>query len=405
MLTLDLLRYRIKDDCVEPFFINPIPRSKYFQAAQALLQIYRAHVGKTRGELESALDEFTGADVHYKVYRGLAKIVDDNSVIEPVSCDSDSLRMAFFERLKPLRPIVRTADLVFPTSTKQAVEKVATDMGLSAEELDRMLYADLPENHVVREVDRTLTPLSLIERYNVALAQAMLYRAVRAEIRLRDNFRMVFSWMKLARLMHTIDPLPNEGYRIVLDGPVSLFQNSERYGVNMARFLPALLLSKSWELEATVETGRVGKKTFRLNPSHNLRPAKKPQPDFDSSAEEAFYRKFARNKKSKWTITREGGVLSHDGVVFIPDFAFRHEDGRTAFLEIVGFWTPEYLKNKLSKLKRFEKENVIVAVPEVLNCARDSFSGPVISFKARLLLKDVLPALDAIPASEPAPSR
>ena len=283
--------------------------------------------------------------------------------------------------------------------------RVAADLGVSAEDLDRMLYADLPANHVVKEVDRTLTPFSLIERYNVALAQAMLYRAVRAEIRLRDNFRMVFSWMKLARLMHTIESLPDGGYRIVLDGPVSLFQNSERYGVNMARFLPALLLSKDWELEAQVETGKVGKKTFRLNPSYSLRPAKKPQPEFDSSAEEAFYRKFARNKKCKWQITREGGVLSHDGVVFIPDFTFKHADGRTASLEIVGFWTPEYLKNKLSKLKRFEGENIIVAVPEVLNCARDNFKGPVIPFKARLLLKDVLPVLDAIPALEPAPSK
>jgi len=405
MVTLDLLRYRIKDDCVEPFFITPVPRSKYFRAAESLLQIYRAHVGKTRGELESALDEFTGADVHYKVYRGLAKIVEDNSILEPVVCDSESLRMRFLEALVPLRPVVRTPDVIFPTSTEQALEKVAAGMGLSAEDFDKMLYADLPENHIVKHVDRTLTPMSLIERYNVALAQAMLYRAVRAEIRLRDNFRMVFQWMKLARLMHTIESLPDGGYRIVLDGPVSLFQNSERYGVNMARFLPALLMSKNWELEALVETGKVGKKTFRLNPGHDLRPAKKPQPEFDSSAEEAFHRKFARNKKSKWTITREGEVLSKDGVIFIPDFAFRHEDGRTAFLEIVGFWTPEYLRNKLSKLKRFEKENVIVAVPDALNCAKDDFKGPVISFKARLLLKDVLPVLDAIQASEPGLSK
>jgi len=332
-------------------------------------------------------------------------MVEDNSAIEPAATDSESLRMEFFKVLAPLRPIARTADLVFPLSTADAVEKVAADMGMSPETLSRMLYADLPDNHVVKEVDRTLTALSLIERYNVGLAQAMLYRAVRAEIRLWDNFRMVLQWMKLARLMHTIESLPEGGYRIVLDGPVSLFQNSERYGVNMARFLPALLLSKNWELEATVETGRVGKKVFRLNPSHDLRPAKKPQPDFDSSAEEAFYRKFARNKKSKWQISREGGVLSQDGVVFIPDFAFKHEDGRTAFLEIVGFWTPEYLRNKLSKLRRFEKENIIVAVPEVLNCAKDDFAGPVISFKARLLLKDVLPVLDAIPTSEPGPSK
>lgn len=27
--------------------------------------------------------------------------------------------------------------------------------------------------------------------------------------------------------------------------------------------------------------------------------------------------------------------------VFVPDFVFRHDDGRTVLLKIVGFWTPE----------------------------------------------------------------
>ena len=30
--------------------------------------------------------------------------------------------------------------------------------------------------------------------------------------------------------------------------------------------------------------------------------------------------------------------------VFVPDFVFRHSDGRTVLIEIVGFWTPEYLQ-------------------------------------------------------------
>jgi len=32
--------------------------------------------------------------------------------------------------------------------------------------------------------------------------------------------------------------------------------------------------------------------------------------------------------------------------VMIPDFAIEHPDGRRAILEIVGFWTPEYLESK-----------------------------------------------------------
>ncbi len=35
-----------------------------------------------------------------------------------------------------------------------------------------------------------------------------------------------------------------------------------------------------------------------------------------------------------------------------------------------------------------------IAVPEALNCSFDDFDGPVIRFKTRLLLKDVLPAIE-----------
>jgi len=37
----------------------------------------------------------------------------------------------------------------------------------------------------------------------------------------------------------------------------------------------------------------------------------------------------------------------------IPDFAIEHPDGRRAILEIVGFWTPEYLDAKLERFERW----------------------------------------------------
>ncbi len=46
------------------------------------------------------------------------------------------------------------------------------------------------------------------------------------------------------------------------------------------------------------------------------------------------------------------------------------DDGTKAMLEIVGFWTPEYIEKKLHKLARVRERNLIIALSSSLNCAR-----------------------------------
>ena len=95
-------------------------------------------------------------------------------------------------------------------------------------------------------------------------------------------------------------------------------------------------------------------------------------------------------------IEREGSLVDLGDTVFIPDFTFRHDDGRTAYMEIVGYWTPEYLDNKMKKLKLFKKKNLILAVNSQLNCSRDDFNAEVIFYRTGIKVKAVLNALDEI---------
>ena len=50
----------------------------------------------------------------------------------------------------------------------------------------------------------------------------------------------------------------------------------------------------------------------------------------------------------------------------VSDFAIEHPDGRRAILEIVGFWTPEYLGSKLAKIRQVEIDSFVLAVSEQL---------------------------------------
>jgi predicted nuclease of restriction endonuclease-like RecB superfamily len=85
-----------------------------------------------------------------------------------------------------------------------------------------------------------------------------------------------------------------------------------------------------------------------------------------------------------------------DGTVFIPDFTFRRSDGRIVHLEIVGYWTPEYLQKKMSKIRNAGPDSIIVAVNRNLNCGRDDFRGEWIDYTTGIKIKDVLERLERV---------
>ena len=395
MLTLDLLRYKITGDTVSPVYLTVTGGRKYLDAADLIITIYKSCAGRTLGELEAQLADTLGSAPDYKVYRGLAKMMESYIETAPTTdLDAQQLRAKVFTLAAQDGPLARAPDLVWSRTVSDRLVEIAAEIGVPVEAIDRGLYSDLRENQVIGLLDSSITAVELIERYNTALAQAMLYRATRMIVDVFDSYRTVFKYVKLARLMHYITPRDG-GYRIEIDGPMSLFSNVERYGIAMARLLPAVLKCKKWRLAAKTNVGGV-EKLFRLMPGDGLKSHYRDEPEFDSSAEKAFYKRFVRNKKSKWRIEREGSILDLKDTVMIPDFKFTHEDGRVVHLEIVGFWTPEYLRKKIDKLSRAREANILVAAPETLNCANDQFSGPVIRFKTRLLIKDVLPALESI---------
>ena len=71
---------------------------------------------------------------------------------------------------------------------------------------------------------------------------------------------------------------------------------------------------------------------------------------FDSNVEKKFATRFLQSI-SDWKLTREPDPLVlQNGKALIPDFVFEKYD-RKIYLEIIGFWTKEYLLRKVQKLK------------------------------------------------------
>jgi len=394
MLTSDLIRYKITDDQINPAYISRKEAGRYLRVSEDLIGIYRSSVGLTQGEIKRRLEDYESTSTDYRIFRGLAKLLEEKATYSPPhDWDYPQIREEVFQEATKAYPIVTQPDLIYQTRREDVLESIAQKLGVAPQELGYGLYGDLLQNHILTNMEKII-PEELLRRYNLALAQGILYRSLRMRIELFSDYKPIFRYIKLARLIYLIERNPKGGYLITLTGPASLLRRTQKYGVNMALFLPGLLLASKWRMWADVST-RAGLKVFSLDQNCGLHSHYHPEKLFNSKLEEMFAQKFSK-KPTEWKMEREGEIIDLVGRVFIPDFTFTHQDGRRASLEIVGFWTPEYLEKKLKKLRAAGRRNLIVAVNQTLNCSPDDFSGPVIFFKYSLKPSQVLEKLEEI---------
>lgn len=362
--------------------------------ADQVLGVIREHQHRPRGELQCALRALEGDSPDYRIVRGFAHLAlnDAEFSLATGELEPEALRRELFA-------LAAERGAHSEIQAREVLEIVAPRYQLEIETLREALYADLPENHLLAVLP-DFTPDRLIDRYNLAQAQGLLYSALSLRLTAHRNvpgeYRRLFQHLKFHGLMYAVEGHLDDGYQIYVDGPASLFKQTRKYGLQMAMFLPALLRISRWELEAVLQ--RDGQElSYRLDSESPLKPLKAAPPAFDSLLEETFARRWDK-LGTVWRLEREVEIVDLKGTVFVPDFALRHLNGRVAHIEIMGFWHPDYLRRKLDKLRRAAMPNLIVAVSDRLNVGAEDFRdipGPVIFFKGKLEPRQVLAVLES----------
>ena len=263
MLTGDLVRVKIAKQRVIPLYIDR-GSAHWLEAAESLLLLFREGAGMTRGEIESEIDElFGGGGKATQVYRGLAKVLEDRAEFEVVAdVPPEVIREKVFMAAADYRRQLRTERAgpghraVFRQD--EVLSAVAAELKLEPDAVLNSLFADLhDENRLLRFED--MTAQRLIDRYNVALAQAVLLRSVLVKAEIRNErparYRQIFRRLKFHRLLYRVEGSMRDGYVFQIDGPLSLFSATTRYGIQVAWFLPALLLCSDFRLEAELRWG------------------------------------------------------------------------------------------------------------------------------------------------------
>jgi predicted nuclease of restriction endonuclease-like RecB superfamily len=370
----------------------------YLELARKMLAVYRGGVGQTRRELHRSVEGILAAepDCPARRIRAFCKLLDEAGEFgtDPGGLAAE-LRMRVFAVAAEHHPLVRDPDRLFEKGGDEVRAEIASRLGRPWPGIEAELYADVIDFQPLVSFAGFPGPEDLLSRYNVAQLQACLYRAERVTVLASRDFKTVLRYAKLAGLMHEIVRLGASRYRIELSGPASVLGGTRRYGVSFAKFLPSLLACRGWEMRALVQSPWRGRATLRLSWRDGYRSHLPPPAEFDSSVEEGFAAKFGE-KRDGWRLEREGEIVSDGQHTFVPDFVFRHEDGTEAFLEIVGFWTPEYLEGKRALVARLRRRRLLVAVAATSLRRGAAVPEGFIVYKSRLKLGPVLDGLEAV---------
>jgi predicted nuclease of restriction endonuclease-like RecB superfamily len=113
-------------------------------------------------------------------------------------------------------------------------------------------------------------------------------------------------------------------------------------------------------------------------------------PAFDSTLEQALYQEFAALARAGeahgWQLEREPEPVILGTTILVPDFALSRDEQRI-YLEIAGYWRPEYRERKVRKLLAVRDHvPMVVAAPESASTAFAPLVGqvPVLWYRSHL---------------------
>jgi predicted nuclease of restriction endonuclease-like RecB superfamily len=369
MLTGKLVRVRYARDRVIPCYLNA-QESQWLDLAEQLLTLFRAGVGQSRGQLEADIDELFGNLPQPIIHQGLAKLLEDRGDFEVLPGQPpEQVRAAAFRAAAQERQ--RLAQQPGQRFERDVVlRSVGAELGLEPAAVEAGLFADLKsEQRLVRFED--ITPQRLLERYNVALAQAVLLRSIGREVEVRSEspalYRQLFRQIKFRRLLCEVEAIDAGTHRLRLDGPLSLFSATQKYGLQLALFLPTLLLCDDFTLEAELRWGAERRpKRFVLTASDGL-VSHQAELGAYVPPEIGMFVELFRKKVSDWDISEESEVIPLGRSFWVPDFRLTHRDsGRTVLLDVLGFWRRSSVERHLALLREHADRPFLVALGEQL---------------------------------------
>lgn len=340
--------------------------------ARYVLEAYRAGVklGEARAKVEDA-------PLEPKLARGLAHVVERLIKLEEV----DKAKVLKI-RLEVFREAARRHPVVSDESRRAVLEAVAARLKTTVGEVEEALSKAHEEELLIVEPPKA-TPEELAALYNTSLVQTLLFRSRSMSSYTKapgSRVKELIRALKGLGLMYLAEQ-EGGGVRLHIDGPASVLKQTERYGTRLAKLVPYIIASEDWRIEAVVS---LYERTYKFVESKAAAPELSArgveEAEFDSSVEQEFYRQISRVCR----VEREPEALVVDRRVYIPDFKIGG-----LYVEIVGFWTPDYIRRKYEKLASAEVPLLVLVDERLALSAWRALPHYVVVFRERPRLSDV----------------
>jgi predicted nuclease of restriction endonuclease-like RecB superfamily len=160
--------------------IKPVFIREQLGILDTLIAVYKEHVGKKRGVLNEAVSDCEYLGYDFRMVRGLASVLEARSVFQYRSS------IAPLEARRQVFSAAADAVVASKDERLEVLGLVAERNGLSVEELDDSLYADLDDEQYLVDF-RKIDSQTLMKQYNYANMLALLAYSLRLEFYYRGS--------------------------------------------------------------------------------------------------------------------------------------------------------------------------------------------------------------------------
>ncbi|HEX5185636.1 MAG TPA: DUF790 family protein, partial [Nitrososphaeraceae archaeon] len=428
MLPIELLRTKItnKGKTIVPLFC--LPSADNILLAQKLITEFDFANKKkeTKGDLQKTLSIYENSYDDFKLIRGLIVLLERRCIFKINDSLYSKNKVEYFGTKLPssfsLRKVLfeESSKIGLPIDNiqrKKIFQTVALKLDVDVNDLERIMWID-QEDYMILENFALIEPIDLLGVYNLAILQTLLFNSVNFEFTIKGgtNWKRVLRSIKRFGLMYNLQKVHNKENNFTkeiqsnktkqeiinnddsklylddniicsIDGPLSIFKLTNKYGSSIAKVIPKIISSHEWNIKALIIKNSIsGRKLYEFNLSsdsgidinnnvnnkfnngHPFEDSSSNSLDFDSSVETKFATQFEKFKTG-WKLRREPHpLILPNGKAFIPDFLFEKYDNKVYF-EIIGFWTVQYLERKFKKIYEIlklsdNKNDLLIAINE-----------------------------------------
>ncbi|MGC8644658.1 MAG: DUF790 family protein [Thermoplasmata archaeon] len=265
----------------------------------SVITLFSRSIGKTRGEIEDELKNLELKVQNPKILKGLALVMFRLSkFVRASQLDSERVRKTVFS--------IARNPAVSPEERRSVIERAAMLLVTEPQEIEGALYGDMERNLILAS-PASLTADKLSKMFNMEQIETVMMKALWVEVSTEGRKNELVRSLRSKGLMYS-ERSEGSKHKLKVDGPVSIFEKSERYGVRLALFIRDVVRRDDWEITALV----------------SLKDGKRKREfiyHIDDSISDIIDRDEGREEKPPDFVNPYPKEIEVDGSVVTPDFS------------------------------------------------------------------------------------